>query len=294
MSAPNALSISGTAPSLEDLMEKSSRLTPMPSVVIKLLDVLRDENASFERVAKVVERDQAIAATVLKLANSPLFRGRNAIETIPNAVGRVGFNGIRDLVLAATVLRLPGNNMLLVEGIRKEMLATGTCARTIALGVAKTDPGIAFLGGLLLDVGRFLLAVAEADGYLPLCEMCEESGMDLPTAERNWLGFTHAEVGSALAKQWCFPDIIAGTIAHQHDVQRAYDELGECDAPYTAIAALSSEIAIRYIRRQPAFEVEELTEHPLAKKLNLSSIQLESLQSKFEEAFEDMNRVFHI
>ncbi len=118
--------------------------------------------------------------------------------------------------------------------------------------------------------------------------------MELATAERNWLGFTHAEVGANLAKQWCFPDIISGTIAHQHDVDRAYDEMGEREGQYTAIAALSSEIAIRHVRRQPAFEQEELAAHPLSAKLNLSSIQLESIQSRFEEAFEDMNRVFHI
>ena len=296
MSAPTPLSAPGNAvsPTLDALLEKADRLTPMPAVVIKLLDVLRDENASFERVAKVIERDQAIAATVLKLANSPLFRGRNPIETIPNAVSRVGFNGIRDLVLAATVLRLPGNNMMLVENIRKEMLATGTAARTISGNVPKTDPGIAFLGGLLLDVGRFLLAVAEPEGYLPLCEMCDDAGLDLTEAERNWLGFTHAEVGASLAEQWSFPDIIAGAIRFQHDIEQGYETLGDRNGVYPAIGALASEMAIRHVRRQPALTAEELTAHPLVQKLELPPMHVETLQSRFEEAFEDMNRVFHL
>ncbi len=133
-----------------------------------------------------------------------MYRGRNEIDTVSQAVSRIGLNPLRDVVLAATVLKLPGHSLMEVERLRKEMLASGTAARLLARAT-NVDAERAFVAGLLQDVGRFLLTVVDAHGYAIATADAEPFNDDFVHREREWLGYTHAEVGAALAERWRFP-----------------------------------------------------------------------------------------
>lgn len=277
-------------PSLEDLLQHADRLTPMPAVVIKLLDVLRDPNANFDRVAQVIARDQAITATVLKMANSPLYRGRQQIDTVSHAVSRIGMVSLRDVVLAATVLKLPGRSLVQVERIRKELLAAGTAARLLA-GYCRVNVERAFVAGLLQDVGRFLITAVDAPGYSAVTQDEMACTPAFIQSEKNWLGFTHAEVGAALAQQWRFPDFLVATIAHQNAPEDADDPEV---AQMSSLGSLGAKVGIRAVRCAPPLTPEETVNSPEGKLLGLRPIQLEKFNDAFEEEFASMSRVFHL
>lgn len=277
-------------PSLEDLLMHADRLTPMPAVVIKLLDVLRDANANFDRVAQVIARDQAITATVLKLANSPLYRGRQQIDTVSHAVSRIGMVSLRDVVLAATVLKLPGRSLVQVERIRKELLAAGTAARLLA-GHCRVNVERAFVAGLLQDVGRFLITAVDAPTYFAVTQDEMACSPSFVESERRWLGFTHAEVGAALAEQWRFPDFLVATIAHQNNPAEAEDPEV---ARMSSLGSLGAKVGIRLVRRAPAMTPEEMLATDEGKLLGLRPVHVDNFSAKFEDEFESMSRVFHL
>ncbi len=74
-------------------------IPPMPRVPNMVLKRLRDRDCDFRVVAEDIAEDQVIAAAVLRIANSPLYRGLDKITQLPAAVTRLGNKGVRTLMM---------------------------------------------------------------------------------------------------------------------------------------------------------------------------------------------------
>ncbi len=64
---------------LRDLVATTGDLAALPATVIALLDILKDDTCSAEDVLQVLERDAAMSANVLRVANSAFFGARRRI-----------------------------------------------------------------------------------------------------------------------------------------------------------------------------------------------------------------------
>ena len=87
MSAPTAL------------LDEIKNLEPLPHTAQRLTEAAFEENLSLSEIADVVEYDQAVVANILRIANSPLYRGLVPIEDIRQAVSRLGLNALLEIVL---------------------------------------------------------------------------------------------------------------------------------------------------------------------------------------------------
>gem|GEM_PF-1708511 len=225
-------------PSLPDLMRNADKLAPLPTSCARILRLLDDPEAVLPDVSREVERDHNLATTVLRLASSPLYRGIREVSSISSAVGRIGFNGVREVVVTSAVLRLPGGSLAQAERIRRRMLATAVTARRLAASVDDADPSVTFISGLLLDLGRFVLLVAAPDGYLQTCPTLGAPRVDNVDAENLWLGYSNADVAAHLVKSWRFSERISNTLQMRYAgvddlaadarVVHAADTLADC------------------------------------------------------------------
>jgi len=185
----------------------------LPNIALELTDLSRKPHVSYDDVVRVVEKDPMIVASVLKLAQSPLYGGRLPVQSLKDALSRLGINMLRDLVWQVVVnMRLfrVRNYTAAMERLQTHATFTAYAARIIAsrAGIAAEH---AFLCGLLHDIGwcGTLIAVSESD----------KSPAD-PKTLFAAIDRMHMEAGAAMAKLWALSPEICAAIGHHHDLNR--------------------------------------------------------------------------
>lgn len=75
---------------INDLETGKLVLPTLPEVALKVREVANDPDISANQLAEVISTDTALSARLIKIANSPLYRGRNEVESVQTAVSRLG------------------------------------------------------------------------------------------------------------------------------------------------------------------------------------------------------------
>lgn len=185
-------------------------LPPLPAVAIRALAIVRDPEARVEDLAEVVSTDGALAARVLRIAGSVAYAQRQPPRTLTEAIRRLGFQTLRRLVVAASCRQVFARNDAVAEALWGHGLATALAADELAVIDGEARGGISFLAGLLHDIGRQVLYLAEPERYVAVATL----GLD---AERDAFGMTHAEAGGGLAAHWGLEDELADAVLQHHD-----------------------------------------------------------------------------
>ncbi|HET9620919.1 MAG TPA: HDOD domain-containing protein [Kofleriaceae bacterium] len=201
---------------VERLRTVEIRVPPYPAVAGSLDRLSRDGRTTVAEVAALVATDAALAATVLRHAQSAAMKA-GALPSLEAAIARLGLDELTRVVIATTigaVATAPGPLALLRrDQWRRSLLAALFCKELAARrGVL---PDQAFLGGLLHDFGAVvaitsLEAIAKTEGPLPV----------LPEAAwRRLVESLHVELGMVVVGRWALPEPIAEVIAHHHAPQ---------------------------------------------------------------------------
>jgi HD-like signal output (HDOD) protein len=200
-----------------ELSQGAVDIPGFPSIVARVRQVLADESASADKVARVVGADPVLAARLLNLANSVALLGTARPATdLRTAVSRVGLNAVRSTTHAHAVRILSQSEAL--RGLEKplEVLArlTGQAAslcHVVASRYSRVPPDVAMLAGLLHSCGRLYL-LARAGNHRALFADANA----FRTVERDW----HLSVAVALLENWNVPDEIVHAIAESEDLAR--------------------------------------------------------------------------
>lgn len=232
---------------LRVLVGRVDRLPPRPKVYTRLVGLLAREDVTREQVAELLEQDMAISAKLLQLVNSAFFRLSRQISTVDDAVGYLGFNMIKTLVLAAEVFKQPAS-MPRVEGISLEslqehcLLAGRIAARVVPAPELRDD---ALMAGLLHDVGLLVLVTELPNMTREHVVAACGSGRPLHVEEQEARGVTHAEVGGYLLGLWGLPYPIIEAVTHHHEPQRVPQERFDLVAAVHVADILAQEVGFR-------------------------------------------------
>ncbi|MEO8057095.1 MAG: HDOD domain-containing protein [Burkholderiales bacterium] len=203
---------------IEELRRKLRELPSLPQVVLDVMTLLRDEEVSAAAVADRIERDQALAAQTLRIANSAFYGVPGRIGTIRNAINVIGLRTVSSLLTTAAVAtRFSTTTCPEFEfgTYWRHAIATAIAARGLAVQL-RMDENLAFTAGLLHDIGRLALAVqfpAEMGRALRYARDADVPALD---AEREILGADHIGAGVLLATYWHFPASVVSAIEHHH------------------------------------------------------------------------------
>jgi putative nucleotidyltransferase with HDIG domain len=207
---------------MQAVLASIETLPSLPSVVTQVLRLANDADASAKDFEEIISTDQALTAKVLKLVNSPFFGMRREVTSIPHAIVVMGMKSLRSVVLAAKTSRLLDGQLTpygLGEcGLWKHSMACATLASRLAgrVGAEQGAHESAFVGGLLHDVGKVILAPHVAGLQDDFDRHRAEHGGDVVAAERAVIGLSHAEVGGLMGKRWGLPDALVRVIAGHH------------------------------------------------------------------------------
>lgn len=210
--------------SKECIVQDFSELVTLPSVYLKVKNILQDSEYSIEDLANVIILDPAISSRLLKIVNSAFFGRQGHINTVSRAVNVLGSNAVHDIVLAASVSRAFN---YLSQGIMDmrvywlKSIGSAMVARELAKRSSITDHEPLFIQGLLRDIGHLVIfqkCPAEAEEiYINHALSNPDNWTVNPIyeLERKILGFDFAEIGSELLKFWQFPGSISTPISEQ-------------------------------------------------------------------------------
>lgn len=228
----------------KQIIKTVEELPPMPQTVIKAREIMNDPKAGFKELAELFEEDQAIAAKILKLANSPFYGIAGGVSSIQKASVVLGQKTLGDLITLGGVSGLLGNKLqgygLDAGKLWKHSLAVAFGARCIA---RKTEPileGSAFTAGLLHDSGKLILNTYVAERWPEFEKAMANGRTSFLQAEQAVLSIDHPEIASEVCKAWRIPDAITHAIRyHHHPSQSKGSKLAYMVHAADAIALMS-------------------------------------------------------
>ena len=204
----------------------------------QILQMLSSPDATVRQVARVVETDPGLSTSVLKVVNSAYYGLKSAVGSVPDACALLGLRDLGSICLGASVSEaLLKKEDAISRACWSQSLAAGYAAREIGqlVGLPRnTDPGVA---GILSGVG-ILATVASPDiDHEAIMDYVDRKGCRWAEAERELIGFDHAELGGAIARQWGMPPWIGRVIEDCEDPAN----VGRPDEWVVAVASFASQ-----------------------------------------------------
>jgi len=203
-----------------------SRIDELPTlslVVPRILRVVEDPGVNAASLAELISGDPALAAKMLKVANSTYYGFSRQVDTLRQAVPLLGLNMTRSLAVSIGVMSsLPAEDLrpyFSAQGLWKHSLGVALILEELGRGLPEAGSGEhRFVMGLVHDVGKIVLAHFFEDSFRAvLRSRTEEKRNKLHETEREVLGTDHCEVASMLLGRWRFPERIVGPIRAHHE-----------------------------------------------------------------------------
>jgi HD-like signal output (HDOD) protein len=193
-------------------------LPTLPVIVEKILEMTNDDRASASDLTALLERDHAISARLLRLANSAFYGLPNNVGTVRQAVVVLGFNETRCLALATSVFdAVIKRAQSAFDPLEFWMHSFGAAkAAQMLSGEYCREGGKEewFAAGLLHDIGKYVLAVTLKAEYKEIVDEARATGNALADIELDRLGVTHGRAGQWLMERWRLPAVIGSVSAH--------------------------------------------------------------------------------
>ncbi len=208
-------------PTIEEVCTAALKLPCSPSLLPRLSHALQSESSSTEEISKIIQIDPALAAATIRLANSAFFGGAGrAVESVDQAILRLGAKEIYRLAALALVGRWPATNNTGTQSepgdFSRHALCCAIASEVLAETTERVDPQLAYTAGLVHEMGKLAVTHACAN-FFPLIRASQQQrGYTWEQAEKEVLGYEHAEVGARLLRAWRFPDLIVAAAEFQH------------------------------------------------------------------------------
>lgn len=215
-----------------DAIGTIGNLYPAPRTLGRALTLLRDPDSDVTDIADLIGQDPALAADVLRCANSAIFGAGMRVTGIDQAVQKIGSSETirilgRVITLGMTRQHL-ANYGIDAEDFWAESLFNGIFMENLATTTRAIDLDEAYLAGLLRFIGRLAInQTMHAFGAGVFWDGVES----LSAWEESNVGVTYAEAGGILLRRWQISDSVALAVESQDWIESA-------DSPVALVQAL--------------------------------------------------------
>ena len=223
--------------SIKQLTEGMPSLGSYAGVIDKIEAVLNDDNSNLANLGEVIEKDPDLSARLLRLGNSAFFGFAHRLETVSEAVSLIGIQQVLDLISASNVIEAfegISPEHVNMESFWKHSLACGIGARCLAIARQLPAAEKFFVAGLLHDLGRLVLFSRAPEKATEIFELYQSRRLLLRDAEREVLGFDHAQIGGELLRNWHYPANLVHVVTHHHTPMSAGFFQLECSVVHLA------------------------------------------------------------
>jgi HD-like signal output (HDOD) protein len=225
----------------ETILHASGELPALPKAACHIMAVIEDPRTTATKLEKAIALDQALTAKVLRVANSPFYGAVREIQTVSEAIVRLGFVTIRNwsLVTATKSVFLAPGAGILYQKIWRQSVMSAMATQLVAQTMRLRDSESLFVGGLMQNIGQLVLARSQPELFHQVLEVSAAHGRPYHVVERQVLGFDHGELGALLIKEWNLSEDLEEAVRWHHLFEQAEAK----NARVAAMIALGEEIA---------------------------------------------------
>ncbi len=194
-------------------------LPPMPHVASRAISMIENPDTTAQEMTELLQSDTALAARVLKIANSAMFSRQREITTLSQAIMVIGFKALKGVIVAATLRQLNKNFGKIEKLIWEHSMSVAVSSTVITKRLKKNFVEEIFLLGLLHSLGQIVILSQPdtAKDFKQVLKMIETEGKTYVDAETKILGFAHPLIGALVAKKWNFSAETCQIILHYAD-----------------------------------------------------------------------------
>jgi HD-like signal output (HDOD) protein len=249
-----------THKAVEKALGELSKLPLLPYAAQQAMALASKNDADLGEFTRLLERDVTLAVSILKLANSPIFSWGRNIDSIDQAVIRLGIKECRNLLVAAAMANLYHQTAPATKAycaiLWKHCFLTACFTRRLSQELKCDYYGEEFTAGLLHDLGRILLGITMPDKVRIVDRLDFVEGEDLLDRERDALGTDHGEFGMTYAQQNKLPLSVIASIGYHHRFEEAKEHHGILGLVITA------DHMANYVQRGDALDQYDIALNP--------------------------------
>ena len=268
-----------------------ANLPSVPAIAMQVLDMAQKAEVDLTQIAQLISTDPALAGKILKTVNSPSYGRSKPVSTVSHAIVIMGLQAVKTLALGfSLVTNLRSNNSKGFDhvGYWRRSIYAATAASMICEKIRIVQKEEAFLAALLKDIGMLVLDRVLGDQYGEVWRGVKSHG-DLPAAEMQALGITHAEVGAMIAEYWKLPALYLAPIAFHHNPNAADAE----SRKLAKLVWLGARCADIYVEQHPAESIV-CARQGLIELLNCDDSAADTLISEIGVATRETANLFEI
>lgn len=232
------------------------KLPTLPEVALKIRDAVEKDTHSANEIAELLSQDSALSARLLQLANSPLYRTRNEVDSLQQAITRLGVRIVKDLVVMLAIKQAFNTTNKEIEQQFREIWQTSIDVAAISRVLAKTQSGLdteqAVLAGLIHNIGT-----------LPIIELANRQPSLVGDTE-NLLAIIRqiqGPLGEKILSFWHFPQALIDVVSQWNNFSREHSS----NADYVDII----QAAVLHSHHTPIETPEDWSNIPAIEKLGL-------------------------
>ena len=201
-------------------------LPTLPTIVNELTNVLQNPDASTFAVEDVMTSDQSMTMKILRVANTSFYRGgRDRVTDANEAIGTLGFEKIRNVVLTTSVFKMfsgpSAEQKFSLEGLWKHCLGVASASRSIAKSLGKSWHERAYTCGLVHDIGkvaRFKLDEnEETRAFINDSQTSLDKNISFFKSELINQTPRHDYLGFLICKNWGLSRFVEGVVRWHHE-----------------------------------------------------------------------------
>ena len=188
----------------------------LPTIYSALLDVIANPHSTVQDVADVISKDQSSALKILRTVNSSLFGLQTRVDTLSTAIFHLGFNEVKNLVVALSVIDL-FSNMKSIQSFNivdfwKHSIAVGVVSRIIGKTLGVKNLENFFLAGIIHDIGKLFFLKYFKEDFTKVSSIIAEENISIREAEVMVFGINHCVAGEIIAERWRLSSSIKNVI----------------------------------------------------------------------------------
>lgn len=207
--------------SFQDIIERIHTVPSLPEVVMQVCRLVNDPHASAAQINAIMVKDPAMAAKMLRMVNSVYYSLPEPVNDLERAILVLGFKTVRSIALSVSVLNAfqqQSANFNMKTFWAHSAVSAGIC-RLIAGKTKICDPELAFIIGLLKDLGKLILVENASEEVRAIIAVAREFRLSFHAATRKVMDTDDAELCAWLMQSWNLDVDLIQTVRHQYDLK---------------------------------------------------------------------------
>jgi HD-like signal output (HDOD) protein len=203
-----------TRATFEEIIDRVHTIPSLPEVVTQVVKLVNSPDSNAGMVGEIMMKDPGMAAKILRMVNSVFYGLSEPVHDLNQAIAILGFKTIRSIALSISVINLfqQQTTGFSMKAYWTHSAVSACICRLVGERCRKTDPEMAFIVGLLKDIGLLLMVEHAPDETKAIIAVAREYRLNLDEAAHKVIDTDHAAIGAWLAEHWGLESAIVDAV----------------------------------------------------------------------------------